>query len=320
MKKIKIALLVGAVVFVVAGCGQSETTSDAAEVMAVEESEESAYESQADVEEESVADVQNASESENDSEETSKEAVEKRYADSAFLEDFSGAIQARWKYSDDNDEQIFADVTTEEDYIKIDNAYLNDLINIELDYLQDYQNAGFEDRKLQEYAVSYLNCLKDMQELIEEAGETADATASDSWRERVLDRAEIIADLYDDYGLRIDTRYSYQLHVLKDYGYINKMGEDAYLQMLNPGDDVFSVETNEDGHDVLTLKITNTSEYVFEDLLLTMCLSDDDGNIIEQIDNTVTYWGPGDVTSLVYETSFNSGEYGPLKAWVLLPY
>ena len=84
---------------------------------------------------------------------SSSSTEEVHYADQDFIQSMSKGLEARWALTDQKNPD-------ETETIKDMQSY----IQAELDQLTQYESATFEDTKLQEQALRYINVLKDSYE------------------------------------------------------------------------------------------------------------------------------------------------------------
>lgn len=115
---------------------------------------------------------------------------EPQYCDQQFLDSFVKGLDARWTLSDKQDKEGIQSTT----------STLNECIDCELNELEPYLSASFEDSKLQERAIKYINILK-------ESKENAECMFSDDyelyskWEDIYYRRAVMIKDFVNDYSL-----------------------------------------------------------------------------------------------------------------------
>ena len=80
-----------------------------------------------------------------------------QYADQNFIKSLSTGLESRWQLRDKFDAEHAKNNTA--DVIDVDEY--TTLINTELNAINQYKNAEFQDSKLQEKALSYINALND---------------------------------------------------------------------------------------------------------------------------------------------------------------
>lgn len=214
--------------------------------------------------------------------------------DQEFLELMSQSLSARWDLAqnDENTEEI-----SDEEYMK----YMEDCVSVEKDILGDLRTKEFNDKKLQEYAISYMNALDEQEEGIKyyisdiEKYYDICMTAQDK-------RAEIIYKLYNDYDLRIDMRYANTCNHLFNRVKIRNMGggKAVYDMIANQNIEWYkSTEKYDPNNTHFRFYITNTSQYDFEDLDVTLWLiSEKNGGKTTFVDTEISKWKSGERVEL----------------------
>lgn len=230
--------------------------------------------------------------------------------DELFLANFSEAIQARWKLMDDTEEG--SELTFEED-VKI----LKLLVDSESEILNDCRTERFEDTHLQEYAIAYINGLENQSHLIEEVvnGNLTEEKFGEEWDKSLLKRAKQICAIYDNYDLKVDSKYNYQLNTMHNIVYIDEYGNDAFWNMLNDiPDENYESTFDDDGKERIKIHCTNQTEYEFKDLHVYCDIYDtkgtddyaDDENV-EEIEYVIGDWKPGEETIMTFKRTTETG-------------
>ena len=251
------------------------------------------------------------------SSETPSEAPETY--DELFLANFSEAIQARWKLMDDTEEG--SELTFEED-VKI----LKLLVDSESEILNDCRTERFEDTHLQEYAIAYINGLENQSHLIEEAvnGNLTEEKFGEEWDKSLLKRAKQICAIYDNYDLKVDSKYNYQLNTMHNIVYIDEYGNDAFWNMLNDiPDENYESTFEDDGKERIKIHCTNQTEYEFKDLYVYCYVYDtkgtddysDDENV-EAIEYVVGDWKPGEEIIMTFKRTTENGDNDVVSFYV----
>jgi len=127
----------------------------------------------------------------------SAQEAEPQYADEAFIKDLAKGLEARWKLPD-----IPATASSAEE----EEAYRK-AVNAELDIIKDYTSATFEDSKLQEKAIQYINLLKDQLEALKFT-QVDYVKYSDLWKKAYDERSKMLVDFADNYGLTVSSEYA----------------------------------------------------------------------------------------------------------------
>lgn len=230
------------------------------------------------------------------SEEPVEAPSETEYYDEVFLENFSQALEARWEVTS-------ADASTFEEYLE----QLKDCVDKEKEIIIDCRKEKFEDYELQEYAIAYLNGLDKQEELVKKAmNKELDEDGFDvEWEKAYLKRYKQIISIYDNYDLKIDSKYIDNINAIRNQVYLSEVGEDSFYNMLNGDvsfDDDVTVETGDDGLDTLKLVRKNNTNYEFKDLPIYLYIIDADNNkLVERIEYVVGDWKPGDEVVLTFK-------------------
>lgn len=87
--------------------------------------------------------------------------------DKEFISSLSKGLEARWKLTDEYDDLVSKGEIKDTDQKKFI-EYYDKFVNAELGEVEKYKDLKFEDSKLQEAAISYINLLKTQQEGVEE--------------------------------------------------------------------------------------------------------------------------------------------------------
>ena len=82
-----------------------------------------------------------------------QESAQPQYCDEAFLEDFTAGLMARWDLNDKAD--------SAENKDKSERELRTEYVHAELDLLEPYRTGQFQNAKLQEQAIAYINLLQD---------------------------------------------------------------------------------------------------------------------------------------------------------------
>lgn len=127
------------------------------------------------------------------------------YADDSFVQSVARGFEAR---------AALADKTAKSSQSE---EYYEKLVDAELEQVEQYQSARFEDSKLQENAISYINSLKDQRS-------AAGLYASDNdkfqqeWQKAYDKRTALLKTFVDDYGLTVSSDCQDDLDRLVSHG------------------------------------------------------------------------------------------------------
>lgn len=192
-----------------------------------------------------------------------------KYADKAFIQSMSKGLEARWALTDKDEEK------------KITVEMMNGYIQAELDQVTKYESATFEDTKLQEKALKYINCLKDSKENVNWYF-SDNFEEMEKWEKIKNTRSVLIKDFVENYGLTVSEKYQSTLDEFLATGKSveNKESEKAAVQKLV--DDLEFKKVKEE-YDWITYQadLINTSNYDIESVSVDISLLDKEGTIIE---------------------------------------
>lgn len=124
------------------------------------------------------------------------------YADGEFLEAFSTGLENRWEFIDSNVELGEKESLTE-------------AITIEKNILEDFKNRQFEDSKLQEKAISYINQLNEGLDLLDTFG--ADSFY-ENWDSYYAKRTQTILDFTENYDLSFSEKHASTIAEMRAHG------------------------------------------------------------------------------------------------------
>ena len=187
---------------------------------------------------------------------------EEGYSDEAFIKSMSKGLEARWAMTDKASEGE----ETKEDMEKY--------IQAELDQLTPYEAAKFEDTKLQEKVLKYINCLKESKDNID-----AYFNGDEKWEEIRGERAALIKDFVENYGLTVSDKYQAKLDefVAQGSAVEKKASQDDAMQKLVKKTKF--KQTKDDGYGWKTYEsiLENTTDYDIVSFSLDVNLLDKDG-------------------------------------------
>ncbi|MDH6363044.1 hypothetical protein M2139_000019 [Enterococcus sp. PF1-24] len=130
------------------------------------------------------------------------ESTGPNYADSRFLKSIAKGLETRWDY-------------VASGYTDNEKESLRKATQMELDELAAFKDEKFEDSKLQEKALSYINELTSGIETISNYG--ADSF-NDEWNQHYANRTELLLDITDNYSVVLDEKYQSTLEDLRAKG------------------------------------------------------------------------------------------------------
>lgn len=207
-----------------------------------------------------------------DASSTSNSIIE--YQDENFLSDLAIGLEKRWNMSNN-------DTADYDLYTKEHQEAFSKMIDAELDILGKYENAEFEDSKLKEKALSYINALKDQKEALRYA--TVDAEKyDDAWSKAYDERTKLITEFSENFGLKISEEYQATLDDFLLNAQEVAKEEDKAAQVKELVKSI-KFEKVEEEYDWATYEavVENTTNIDFESLYLEINLLDKDKVIID---------------------------------------
>ena len=198
----------------------------------------------------------------------SSSSDEPSYSDKAFINSMAKGLEARWAIIDKNGE---GHEDTVQDY--------KDFIQAELDQVEKYQSAAFEDTTLQEKALAYINVLKESMENVDYAFSDTDYQ---KWSDIYDKRTIMIKDFVDNYGLTVSSKYQDDLDGIVANGKTAGVQSDqkAALESLVAGLQ-FELVENDYGWKKYEAVLENTTDYDITTMSIDVSLLDKDGVILE---------------------------------------
>lgn len=204
---------------------------------------------------------------------TEKSEEETKYADEQFIKDMSKGLQARWDLIDKNekkDEEVDPQSQEEKDMTL-------DCIQAELDCVEKYTDEKFNDSKLQEYAVKYVNLLKQHKDACKYIPVDYYGKYSEELDSIYNERSKIIEDLVENYNLTVDKKHQDTLDEFKTNSQLVKdqdAMEESVKNML--ANIQFTEVSNEDGWKTYQGVVENTTG---KDISIFIALSDSKSSV-----------------------------------------
>ncbi|MEG1632336.1 MAG: FxLYD domain-containing protein [Hydrogenoanaerobacterium sp.] len=220
------------------------------------------------------------------------------YVDKAFVLSLGKALEKRFDAADKIDAE--RDALSDAEY----GLRLESLFDIELNALSDYRTGMFENPKLQEAAISYLNILQEGKAAC--ADISADLFAFNTAYKSVYNkRIKLLSTFASDYGLSVDGSHTETLNSLLSAAKSvikNEATEEAIESVINGV--VFEEVENNYGWKTYRAVLDNTSGYDIEYISYSIDLVDANGVVLSQ-----TYAGANNVMNgKKYNLEFSSDE------------
>lgn len=216
-----------------------------------------------------------------------------QYADKDFISSLSKGLEARWDLNDKDEEaQKSSGKTMQNGSEEQKKAYIS-YADAELTELDKYRNAKFEDSKLQEKAIKYINLLDDLKAACDYI--TVDnKKASELYFKAYDERSQLLIDFVNNYGLTASEKHS---HILKDLmlkGQEVTKAEDN-KNVVKTMTDAIKFEKVESSSEWKKYQavVENTTDLDFSYYDLSINLLDKDGVIVDTEHANVANWGKG---------------------------
>ena len=231
---------------------------------------------------------------------TATTETEIHYADEDFISDLATGLQNRW---DINDVAEYEEGSDEH------KQYDTDLVDAELNVLEKYQSMPFEDSKLQEYAISYINCLKQQKEAVSYIT-TAYETYDEKWSEAYDNRTKLIMTFVNDYGLKVDEAHQATLdELIANAKVVNedekiKTTIDSMMQNLT-----IEVTKDESGWKTYEAVLENNTGKDFDYFQITLNIYDSDKVQIDSLYDQMQNWKNGTKAKFEFSTDKDFSSY-----------
>lgn len=207
------------------------------------------------------------------------------YADDEAMSVIAEGLEAR---SDLIDQQVENGEDTSS------NASYKEAVQTELEIVESLRDRQFEDSKMQEDVLSYINLLDDSMEVLDNYP-TTDIDFYTKWVEVYDDRTSLLKKFVDDYGLTVGSEYQDVLDDLIANGATaakqSEMDEkiDALVSTV-----VFEKTDQGYGYFEYTATVENTTGVNLEDVGLVLSLYDAEGVKAGEAYASTNSWGAGE--------------------------
>lgn len=210
-------------------------------------------------------------------------AEDKGLTNEQAMSTIAKGLEKRW---DITDSQAYKDDDT--------SASLKKAVQAEIDADASLRNAKFEDPKLQELVLSYLNLLDDSMEVIATYSYASYEYAV-KWTEVYNKRTALIKTFVDEYGLTVSSKYEDVLDDLVKTGGVAQKNAAADEALNNLFANVtFEQKSQGYGNYTYTAIVENTSEYTFTDVSIILALYDKDEVRTDEAYASANNWEPGE--------------------------
>lgn len=224
---------------------------------------------------------------------TANDKTKEQYADKDFMKSLSKGLEARWDLNDkDEQAQKSSGKPIQNGSEEQRKAFLS-YADAELTEIDKYKNEKFEDSKLQEKAIKYINLMNDQKSACDYI--TADI---DKYRQLYTkshdERSQLLIDFVNNYGLTASEKHSQILKDLVIKGQAVTKDEDNKNAVKAMTDAIkFEKVDNSSSYKKYQAVVENTTSVDFSYYDLSINLLDKDGVIVETEHANVANWGKG---------------------------
>lgn len=202
------------------------------------------------------------------------------YADDEVIMTLRNALESRFDVADAGGD--------------VDSERLVKLTDVELNKLSEYRSREFEDAKLQELVLTYINLLEDMKSTAENV-DFDYAGSKQAWDKQYDERAQLLKDFVDNYGLTVGQRHAESLEDLVKRGNLAAQ-KSAEADAINALIGAMKFEKTSDGYGYYDYSCVaeNTSDFDFGYVSIDLALYDADGVKAQENYATTSSWPKGE--------------------------
>lgn len=209
------------------------------------------------------------------------------YVDDEVISVIADGLEKRWDYVD------------AEDYDK--DMTLDKAIQIEIDGLDGYKDAKYEDTKLQELVLSYINALNDSMDIWNLYDK--DEQAREQWESIYNKRSQILKSLVNDYGMTVDAKYEKDLDDMVNNATAVERTEEQESAIEDLVSKIQFEKIDEIGsYETYAATVTNDTSLKFDYFSLSIPLYDDGDVRIDTENAMVSQWEPGETVVVEFMT------------------
>lgn len=219
-----------------------------------------------------------------------KQEDQPEHADEAFMQSLAKGYEARDALVGSSTK---ADKSAE---------YYEKLVDAELNQVEKYQSSQFDDSKLQENAIAYINSLKDQRAAAELYSTDNDKFRQD-WQKAYDKRTALLKTFVSDYGLTVSSSCQDSLDKLVSHGkkVERDNNEKAAVESLASSIDLEFTEKHSSVSGQAT--VANNTGYDFDYINFNVELFDSSGVKVETASLYATHWLNGETVVLNCYTS-----------------
>ncbi len=224
------------------------------------------------------------------------------YCDKDFLSAMSKGLNDRWKDTSGDDVVPGTDEQKEA---------FSKIVSNELNNIKDYKDKKFEDSKLQELAIKYINILQDQKDALDYVTVNYEKY-EDLWDTAYDERSKLIVEINKKYNLDIDKENE---DILKEMETNSKEVKDKENIENSISDMIKNAElklvSSEYGYKDYEVILENKTSVKFSSFELDVKLKDNDGIIVDTLVDFEDNWEPGTKVKFTFNTDqdFKSYEF-----------
>lgn len=228
-----------------------------------------------------------------------EESMPPDYCDDDFLSDLQAGLMERWDLTEEENGE------TDKSERELRTGY----INAELNKIEQYRTGLFENSKLQEQAIAYINLLHDQLDSLDLFNADFEQYRK-LWGEAYDKRTQMVSAFINDYNLEFPEKYT---EVVKDFLTNAKVVTDKneldqqIQQMINALN--FELIENDYGLKTYRATIENITSKTFSTLDIAVKLLDSENVIIETTAVFVDQLAPGQKAYLDFMTDKDFATY-----------
>lgn len=223
-----------------------------------------------------------------------------KYADESFVKDMSKGLQARWDLAaKDEKKEGFKNLTVDsKEYQEMMISY----VDAELKYLEKYSEDKFEDKKLQEQAIKYINLLKEHKELCPLM--TVDYIQyEEKYAPIYNERSKVIEAMVKDYGMTVDEKHQATLDDFLTNSKVVAKEEQIDEEIKSMISSVqFQMTEDNGGYKTYQAVVENTTSVDFQSLQASINLLNAEGVIVETTWDQVSAFKQGAKAQFEFST------------------
>lgn len=224
---------------------------------------------------------------------TATDKTKEQYADKDFMNSLSKGLEARWDLNDKDDQSQKSSGKQIQNGSEEQRKAFISYADAELSEIDKYKNEKFEDSKLQEKAIKYINLINDQKASCDYI--TADYKKfGQIYSKSYNERSQLLIDFVNNYGLTASEKHSQILKDLVIKGQEVTKVEDSKNAVKTMTDAIkFEKVDSSSSWKKYQAVVENTSGIDFSYYDLSINLLDKDGVIVETEHANVANWGKG---------------------------